>query len=203
VDNIEYLICCEITKGLDEEHASLLGGDDSESIQDVIKFYSKKDSMAKQIEKFAKVVLVDEDFHLRLDRTPNYLAFKNGMLDLTSKTFRRGLCQSDYLTRTIPYDYEKCDETDKATLKQDLMKITNNKQEHFDYIFSVLGYSFLGKAHLEQVYWFFLGMGSNGKSLLLEVLKALFPNYVTKSNAKIWWRRIIQPSISFLLTYMA
>jgi hypothetical protein len=37
------------------------------------------------------------------------MAFQNGIMDLKTKIFRNGMLASDYITKTIPYDYVKSD----------------------------------------------------------------------------------------------
>jgi phage/plasmid-associated DNA primase len=39
------------------------------------------------------------------------MAFKNGIMDLETKHFREGIYSSDFITKTIPYNYEPADKT--------------------------------------------------------------------------------------------
>jgi phage/plasmid-associated DNA primase len=61
------------------------------------------------------------------------------------------------------------------------MKICNNNKEHFDYYFSFLGYSMTGDSEKIQEFYYIRGQkASNGKSMPLEVLTKIMPNYVVK-----------------------
>ena len=139
---------------------------------------------------FLRPQLTDDKFDEKLDTTPHILAFKNGIINLKTKQFREGLLSTDFLTDTIPYDYEPCDITKKETLKGYLKKILNNNNEHLDYFLSLLGFSFIGMPHLEKSIYFMIdktenGCGDNGKTFFFDILLTLMPNYVYQTKASL------------------
>jgi phage/plasmid-associated DNA primase len=106
-------------------------------------------------------------------------------MDLTTKTFRKGIMWDDYVTETIPYDYTP---SETSFIKSVLIKILNNNQEHLNYYLSLLGYSFTGNADSEKSVYFMIdktedGKGDNGKTFFFDILNDLLPNYVYKSKS--------------------
>ena len=54
-----------------------------------------------------------------------------------------------------------------------------------DYYLGVLGQELLGDAELEKALYFCVGVGgNNGKTLILEALSDVMPNYVSKIERK-------------------
>jgi len=66
-----------------------------------------------------------------------------------------------------------------------IFKICNCNQSHMDYYLGVLGQALLGDAELEKALCFCVGIGgNNGKTLILEALADIMPNYVSKIERK-------------------
>ena len=104
-----------------------------------------------------------------------------------TKIFRNGILASDYITKTIPYDYVK---SDYKYMKSVLKKILNNNDEHLDYYLSILGYTMIGEPDLEKSLYFMidkteLSKGDNGKTFFFDILNDLMPNYVYKTKAEL------------------
>ena len=130
-------------------------------------------------------LLMDNEFSKKLDNNKGFLAFKNGIVDLRTKEFRKGILWNDFITKTILYDYVPSDFT---YLKSILKPIMNNDEEHLEYWLSILGYSFIGNAELEKSIYFMIdktdcGRGDNGKTFFFDILTCLMPNYVYSSSA--------------------
>jgi phage/plasmid-associated DNA primase len=138
-----------------------------------------------QIIKFLTTYLFDGDFIKLLDNHTYKIAFKNGMLDLKTLEFRCGLFQSDFLTKTIPYNYVQKKDTDEDVqqVKKALKKICNWNDAHLDYYLSSIGYAMTGDSNKEQMFWYFRGQtAQNGKSVVIEALEKIMPNYVIKGT---------------------
>ena len=138
--------------------------------------------------KYLKTLLVDNNFANKLNATPNIMAFKNGIVDLRTKQFRKGILSSDFITETIQYDYTPCNLKKKDFVKSVLKKILNNNEEHLEYYLSIIGYSFIGSPNLEKSIYFMIdktenSKGDNGKTFWFDILTSLMPNYVYKSKA--------------------
>lgn len=137
------------------------------------------------ITKILRPLLSDDTFDKMLDSNKGKLAFKNGIMDLTTKVFREGIMWDDYITQTIQYDYKH---SDFNFVKGCLLKILNNNEEHLNYFLSLIGYSFIGDACLEKSLYFMLdktedARGDNGKTFFFDILNDLMPNYVYKSKS--------------------
>jgi hypothetical protein len=125
--------------------------------------------------------LTDNDFETKLDVLKYQVAYKNGILDLKSGFFREGIIGSDFITKTIPYNYQVSTEADRAIVLKELLKICNMNKEHLDYYLSYLGYAMTGDSQRLQQFWYMLGQtASNGKSVIFEALMEVIPNYIVK-----------------------
>lgn len=65
-----------------------------------------------------------------------------------------------------------------------LHDIFEDNEEIIDYIQKVLGYAMTGSTK-EQKAWFFVGDGSNGKSLLLQIINEVLGDYAATSSAEL------------------
>jgi len=152
-------------------------------------FYKQvgKGAFSSQIGKLLQDYLFDGEFEGKLDTTPYKIAYKNGIIDLITLQFREGLKSSDYLTRTIPYNYEKSNKEDIAEIRKELLKICNMKEDHLEYYLSFLGYSLTGDASKIQEFYCLRGQtASNGKSVVFDALLNIIPNYIVKMESDIF-----------------
>jgi phage/plasmid-associated DNA primase len=132
-----------------------------------------------------KVDLNDDNFCKTLDQTAGKLVFSDGIYDIATDTFRKGLTYEDMLSFTLPFPYTVPTEGDMSRVRDEVMKICALEQWRYDYYMQCLGYSLLGKPAAEQVAFFMVGLtAGNGKSTLLEVLTEKMPQYVVKLNSK-------------------
>lgn len=132
-----------------------------------------------------KVDLNDDDFVKTLDQTAEKLVFSDGIYDIATDTFRKGLTYEDKLSFTLPYAYTVATDEDMAYVCEQVMKICALEQWRYDYYMQCLGYSLLGRPAAEQVAFFMVGLtAGNGKSTLLEALTSKMPQYVVKLNSK-------------------
>jgi hypothetical protein len=148
---------------------------------------SSEKSHLSIIKDFLTTYIYDDDFIEKLDNNLYQLVFQNGILDLKTMIFRNGLLKEDYLTKCIPYDYVKPSNDDILKVRKELLKICNNNESHLEYYLSLIGYSLTGDSSKEQIFAYFRGQSaSNGKSVILEVLEDIMPNYVKKAENKIF-----------------
>jgi phage/plasmid-associated DNA primase len=145
-------------------------------------------SFQTQITKYLRTLLQDDFFPLKLDNTGGKVVFYDGIFDLKTGIFRRGIEKTDFITITLSRCYKvDYDTTKMSFLKSVLKKILNNNDEHLEYHLSVMGYSFTGDAHLEKsIYYVMDGTenkdGDNGKTFLFGVLEHFFPEYVRQTD---------------------
>ncbi len=165
--------------------------DDAKEIKKLKKNIKKWESAKLSIEKHSKKMqtyceteLLDNDFEEKLDQNIGFLVFKDCKIHIETRT-KTSLTYDDYLTKTIPFPYEEPNEEDIKSILNDLLKIMNNDQEQLIYCLMILGYALTGYASLEQIFWVFYGSnGSNGKSILFEIVGQIFTPYVVCGNTK-------------------
>lgn len=138
----------------------------------------KKTNDKNNIMREAMEIFFDKDFTKNMDANPYLLCFNNGVFDFKIKQFRQGYPQ-DYITKTtsgayIPYDYDKN--------KQTMDEITQFMTQLFPhptlctYMWDHLASSLIGvkKEHAFNIY---RGSGSNGKSILTELMSHCLGDY--------------------------
>ena len=189
-------IVTAIQKEIDICISTLLFKKEKETDSDLINRYEKehkqllghytsvaKSSYVSQIKKFLQDYLRDDDFVAQLDTNKYTIAFKNGILDLKTRTFREGIQQSDMITSCLSYPYRTADANKRAIVRQMLLRICNNSEEDLAFYLSSLGYAMCRDGKREQLFWNFLGQtASNGKSIIFEILEEILPIYVMKAT---------------------
>ena len=142
-----------------------------------------KSGFANQVITCLKEYSLDIYFEEKLDVSPYKVAYKNGLLDLKTLSFKPVIEAEDYLTSFIPYDYEVGKEEDIVWVRNEIFKICNCNMEHFNYYLSFLGYAMTGDSSRMQAFFNILGQkASNGKSIIFETLMKIIPNYITEGE---------------------
>lgn len=109
----------------------------------------------------------------QFDANPNLLSVQNGVVDLSAGTFRTAT-PSDMLLRQAAVEFDKtatCPVWDKF-----MDEVTCGDHELLEFIRRTLGYTLFGHADL-QIFFMLVGLGSNGKGVLMRTLKKLFGKY--------------------------
>ena len=96
-----------------------------------------------QVIRCLKTELVDHSFVDRLDFEPYRIVFRNGILNLKDLSFRKGILRSDFVTKTIKFDFEVPSDADLEFVRLQVKKICNYNDIHLEY-FSHQG-SYFGK----------------------------------------------------------
>ena len=184
--HIDYSIQIKINERTKTEDA-----EQQKNITDEIAKYSKmysdvdKSGFYAMISKHLKTILYDSEFYYKLDNNPYKIAFQDGIYDLRENKFNHGYSDFDYITKTIPFQYNEPTQEHMDFVKKVIFKICNCNQSHMDYYLGVLGQALLGDAELEKALYFCVGVGgNNGKTLILEALADIMPNYVSKIERK-------------------
>jgi P4 family phage/plasmid primase-like protien len=109
----------------------------------------------------------------QFDTNPNLLAVLNGVVDLSAGTFRTAT-PSDMLLRQAGVVF---DETATCPVWEKFMEeVTCGDSELLEFIRRGLGYTLFGHADL-QIFFMLVGLGSNGKGVLMRTLKKLLGKY--------------------------
>ena len=104
----------------------------------------------------------------------------NGTLDLKTGQLR-AQCREDLITKLAPVDYQPdatCPTWDKF-----IHRIMAGDQEMIHYLRRALGYSLTGDT-CEQCLFIGVGKGNNGKTTLLEVVRATMGGYAIQAETK-------------------
>lgn len=137
---------------------------------------SGKASMLKESEHLENIPVTNEAF----DNDPFLFCCKSGVIDLRTghvTSHERGQMISKY----SPYEIDR----GKPVLWiKFLNEIFENDSTVIDYIQSVLGYAMTGSTR-EQCMFMLIGDGSNGKSLLTEIMNKALGSYAATSNVDI------------------
>ena len=141
--------------------------------QAIFKQYDKTDGVTyiSGVKQHLEDLLRDTDFQERRNGLFGSLAFKNGVLDMTTRQFRQGILPEDFLTETIGCDWTEPAEAELTRVKSILWDICSHNKEYEGFLYRQLGYAMSGFADKEQVFFFWEGLtASNGKSTIMEAL---------------------------------
>lgn len=196
-----FYIINELRKYIDESNKKIVyqisqtDGEAKDKLVEKSKLYLKSykaisaSGFLGVLTKFLKTLLTDNTFESKLDNNAGKIVFQNGIMDLETKQFRAGIRASDFVTDTIPRDYQGASvcSLKKQFVKEVLLKIMNNNNEHLEYFLSAVGFSFIGNPYLEKSIYFCVdkttkSAGDNGKTFFFDILSDLFPNYVYKTD---------------------
>jgi len=138
----------------------------------------KKTNDKNNIMREAMEIFFDKDFIKNMDSNPYLLCFTNGVFDFKTKEFRQGYPQ-DYITKTtgIPYIKYKYDDNKKTadeimTFMEQLFPQENLCRYMWDHLASCL--IGIKKEHAFNIY---RGSGSNGKSILTDLMSQCLGEY--------------------------
>jgi P4 family phage/plasmid primase-like protien len=138
----------------------------------------KKTNDKNNIMREAMEIFFDKDFIKNMDSNPWLLCFTNGVFDFKTKDFRQGYPQ-DYITKTtnipyIAYEYENnaVISEEILTFMQQLFPQASLCQYMWDHLASCL--IGIKKEHAFNIY---RGSGSNGKSILTDLMSQALGEY--------------------------
>lgn len=145
-----------------------------------IKISLKKTTQKDHIMREAAEIFYDENFIRNIDTNKYLLCFNNGVVDFANKVFREGYPE-DYITKTtrINYiSYDSSDDTFNKTTEEinnfmdTLFPIEDLKRYMWDHLASCL----IG-TNKNQTFHVYHGSGSNGKSLLVDLMSLALGDY--------------------------
>ena len=140
-------------------------------------------SYSTHIAKLLKEYLYDDGFIKRLNQVKYKIVYKNGIYDMKTKKFRQGIYPQEFISKTLPYEYEVGDAEVKKEIRKQLKRICNNNEEQLNYYLSVVGYALTGDSAKEQFLWWMCGESAcNGKSSMLVALTDILPIYFKKEG---------------------
>jgi P4 family phage/plasmid primase-like protien len=138
----------------------------------------KKTNDKNNIMREAMEIFFDKDFSKNIDANPYLMCFTNGVFDFKAKEFRQGYPQ-DYITKTTgipytPYSYDTHSDISNQILT--FMEQLFPQQSLCKYMWDHLASCLIGvkKEHAFNIY---RGSGSNGKSILTDLMGQCLGDY--------------------------
>ncbi|MGV8893173.1 MAG: DNA primase family protein [Burkholderiaceae bacterium] len=108
------------------------------------------------------------------DADPDLLNVQNGVIYLPSGELRQH-DHAQFFSRQCPYHYDP--EARAPTWARFLQQISNDDPDWVDFMQRAVGYSLSGHVN-EEIMFFLLGIGANGKSVFCNVMRHLGGGYV-------------------------
>jgi P4 family phage/plasmid primase-like protien len=143
----------------------------------------------ENVMKECKVLFFDKDFALKLDENKHLIAFNNGVFDTLNRSFRDG-SPDDYISKCTNLDYNPSTEYHKfkcwPELKAFLESILPNRSVR-DYFMKHLSRCLSGV--YTQDFHILTGEGSNGKSMLMNLMMTCFGEYGYKVNIALFTQK--------------
>ena len=133
----------------------------------------------KNIMTEAKELFYDESFLEKLDTNPYLLCFKNGVIDFKEKIFRKGQPE-DNISLSTGIDYIKIDPVKDKKIIDEINEFMNQlfpEKELCRYMWEHLASALCGTS-ANQTFNMYIGIGSNGKSVLVELMSRVLGNYI-------------------------
>ena len=138
-----------------------------QNVMNMMKTTSDKNNIMKE----AVDIFYDPDFMKNMDSNRWLVCFRNGVVDLKENIFRNGL-PTDYITKSTNIDYEEFNEN----CNQEIVgEITRFMEELFpdpslnNYMWDHLSSVLIG-INQNQTFHIYHGRGSNGKSMLTDLM---------------------------------
>lgn len=161
------------------------------------------------IMKMCSILFFEEDFSAKINVNPNLLGCANGVLELRHKTqhdprerviFRQGRPEDylSYLTGKNLPDYPAIPYTPYAEFVknkdprlgeiQDFFKKLFPREDLRKHVLKLLAACLEG-CNREQLFYFFIGVGSNGKSKLVRLMELTLGDYQTPLQSTVFTRK--------------
>jgi P4 family phage/plasmid primase-like protien len=183
----------EFVNTLDKDRRSLLGG----QIKGlgVVTYKLRDITFRKKIADELIFDLADNKFSEKLNKNLNLIGFDNGVYDLKKGEFRDGYPE-DMISFTTGKDYLEFQPTDPKILAiQKFMSEVFPDSTIREYIYNLLASFLVGNTANEQFY-FWTGIGSNGKSKLLELCECALGEYSAKVRSSLMTQKVKTQSSS-------
>jgi P4 family phage/plasmid primase-like protien len=145
-----------------------------------VKIKLKQTTFKDHIMREAAEIFYDDNFVRNIDTNKNLLCFNNGVIDFINKTFREGYPE-DYITKTTRINYIPHDESNPEWIKVSeelnkfmltLFPIPDLNRYMWDHLASCL----IG-TNKNQTFNVYHGSGSNGKSILADLMSSTLGDY--------------------------
>ena len=134
----------------------------------------KNSTSKRNIMNECRQMFFDKNFYKLVDLNLDLLSCSNGVINLKTGEFRKG-CPEDYITKCTDIDYIYPHQRDKQIeneIKEFWEKIFS-EPEVGRYVWDIFAGALSGE-NVTQKFHIFLGAGSNGKSVVMSFMRAIF-----------------------------
>jgi P4 family phage/plasmid primase-like protien len=138
----------------------------------------KKTNDKSNIFKEASEIFYDKEFVSKMDENRYLMCFSNGVVDIKNKIFRDGYPQ-DYITKTTGIRYKPFDPLADAVIAAQILTFMEQlfpDKELNRYMWDHLASVLIGE-NINQTFNIYRGNGSNGKSLLTDLMNLTIGEY--------------------------
>lgn len=132
----------------------------------------------KKIMSEAHELFYDEEFFAKIDTNPYLMCFNNGVVDFKAHTFRPGRPE-DYITMTTNISYLMPRVEKHGTIMSQIREFMRQLfplPELEEYMWEHLASILIGTA-INQTFNMYIGVGSNGKSVLITLMEKVLGEY--------------------------
>lgn len=140
----------------------------------LVKYCTKAKNAEELISKLKTLYTVDKIYEKMDSVKPNLLGLKNGVLDIDTGEFRKGL-KEDYISATTCYEYKKPDKK----LREEAMNILRSifpKEDELKYMLKKISLGLYG-ANPHEKFSVWIGSGGNGKGVLRDIISIVLGDY--------------------------
>ena len=144
----------------------------------LIKQKLKKTNDKNNIMREAAELFYDEEFIRKMDTNKYLLCFNNGVIDFKNKVFREGYPE-DYITKCTKINYIPFDEIDQKDKIDEIHEFMNKLFPIVDlnkYMWDHFASCLIG-ANKNQTFHVYHGSGSNGKSIVADLMSVSLGEY--------------------------
>jgi len=138
----------------------------------------KRTNDKNNIMREAMEIFYDKEFTKKMDSNKYLLCFNNGVVDFKTKSFRDGYPQ-DYITKTTGIDYVEFDRNKYGTIMDEIMDFMEKLfpvKSLSEYMWEHLSSCLIG-TNMNQTFNIYRGSGSNGKSILTDLMSQALGEY--------------------------
>ena len=138
----------------------------------------KKTNDKSNIFKEASEIFYDKEFVSKMDENRYLMCFSNGVVDIKNRIFRDGYPQ-DYITKTTGIQYKPFDPLADAVIAAQILTFMEQlfpDKELNRYMWDHLASVLIGE-NINQTFNIYRGNGSNGKSLLTDLMNLTIGEY--------------------------
>lgn len=135
-------------------------------------------SFRDKIFKGSKILFYDEAFIQKLDTNKDLVAFENGVIDIVSGVFRKGR-PDDFVSLSTNINYIPEFNDNHSQIISSINRFLHElypEQDLYDYMWEHLASMMTGHNKQQNAH-FYLGVGANGKSALIELMALALGDY--------------------------